>query len=122
MNDGKRGITGRTRGYLAKPSTHVGFYVAGIGSVIGGAGGLAKGVADSLFAYGPEILSNLTRGSWQEAAYRTGIAVASALETSAYVTAAGAFVGYAGGSLVTDRLLGYISSFFGSVLRGPRRE
>jgi hypothetical protein len=42
------------------------------------------------------------------------------LATSAYVTAAGAFIGYVGGTLVTDRVLGYVSSFFGSVLRGKR--
>jgi len=120
MEEGKRGVVERTRGYFTSPSMHVGFYMAGVGSAVGGTGGLLKGIADELLVDGPMIAGDIAKGSWQEAMYHTGVAVGNVLATSAYVTAAGAFIGYVGGTLVTDRVLGYVSSFFGSVLRGKR--
>lgn len=125
MVEGKRGVVERTRCYLTSPSTHVGFYMAGVGSAVGGTGGLLKGVADELLVCGPAIADGIANGSWQEVLYHTGMAVGNVLATSAYVTAAGAFVGYMGGTLVTDRAFGYVSSFFSffeSVFRGSKKS
>lgn len=122
MSGAKRGVVERTRGYFANPSTHVGFYMAGIGSMAGGTGGIVKGVADLIYADGPTIFGDICRGSWQEALYHTAAAATNVLATSAYVASAGAVIGYVGGSLVTDRILGRVSSFFGRILSGYKKD
>ncbi|MCX6821123.1 MAG: hypothetical protein NT016_04230 [Candidatus Aenigmarchaeota archaeon] len=111
MSGDKRGTVERTKGYLTKPSTHFGVYAAGWGALIGGSGGLVKGAYDALYAEGPLIIADALRGSWQDAAYHLGVAAGRAFATSAAFAEASAFVGYAGGSLMTERALGYASSF-----------
>lgn len=111
MGVSKEGAVERTKSYLTKSSTHVGVYAAGCGALIGMSGGLVKGAYDALYAEGPLIVADAFRGSWQDAGYHLGEAAGRAFVTSAEFAQASAFVGYVGGSLMTDRVLGYASSF-----------
>jgi len=122
MGGDKRGAADRTKSYLTKPSTHVGVYAAGWGALIGGSGGLVKGVYDALYAEGPLIVADALKGSWQDAAYHLGEAAGRAFATSAVFAEASAFVGYAGGSLMTDRVLGYASSFSRWIFGGSKSD
>jgi hypothetical protein len=120
MSRGKRGTVERTKDYLTKPSTHVGIYAAGCGALIGMSGGTLKGVYDALYVEGPLIAEDVAMRSWQGAGYHFLEAADRVFATSAAFAEAGTFVGYAGGSLVTDRVLGYASSFLKWIFGGSK--
>jgi len=120
MSEGKRSAVERTKSYLTKPSTHIGVYLAGWGALIGGSGGILKGAYDAFYAEGPLIATDALRGAWLDVGYHLGAAAGMAFAASAVFAEAGAFVGYAGGSLMTDRVLGYASSFSRWVFGGSK--
>jgi hypothetical protein len=95
--------------------------MAGVGSVAGGASGFVSGLADYLYANGPAMLGDLLGGSWQDMLYHASAAAGGASAAGAYAAAAGAFAGYAGGYLVTGRMFGSFSSFFGRVFRAQKK-
>jgi hypothetical protein len=120
MSVGKRGDAGHAKGGLGrllKPSTHIGIYMSGIGGGAGALGGLVKGLWDAAYADGPGIAAGiadgLAGGPWDKALYHGGAALAKVALTTAYATAGGWFIGYTGGSRLTDSAMGYVSSIFG---------
>jgi len=117
----KRGALERAKDYVVKPSVHIGLYMAGVGSVAGGASGFVGGLADYLYVNGPAMIGDVLGGSWHDVVYHAAEAAGGAAAAGAYAAAAGAFAGYAGGSLITGRLLGSFSSFFGRVFRPQKK-
>lgn len=112
-----RGIK-RLKKYFLSPSTHGGFYFAGIGCMVGGAGGILREISSSIYSEGPEIVSEICSGCFGDAAVRTGVVLTNALVNSSYFSGLGGFIGYLGGSLVTGKIWDYVSSFFSSENKG----
>lgn len=103
---------GKITGYFTKPSTHGGFYVAGVGCILGGMGGLIREIGITAYSDYPDIISNITSGSWQEAACKIGASLTKVTMNSAYIAGAGGLVGYVGGTIITGRIVDSLYSIF----------
>ncbi len=103
---------GKVAGYFTKPSTHGGFYVSGIGCMLGGLGGLIREIGISAYSDYPDIVSNITSGSWYEATCKIGASVTKVALNSAYIAGAGGMIGYIGGTIVTGRIVDSLHSIF----------
>jgi len=112
---------GAIKSYVTKPSTHGGFYFSGIGCVVGGLGGFLWSIGNSLYSDGPEILTKIYAGTWQEAGYQTLYLIAKSALNAAYVAGASGTIGYIGGSILTGRIWDSLASFFNSIF-GPKQN
>jgi len=99
------------KNYFTKPSTHGGLYLAGVGWLIGGLGYFAREIAISLYSEGPEIVTKLFRGAWQEVAYYVASSVTKSLLTASYAAGAGGCIGYIGGSIISGKIWDSLVSF-----------